>query len=172
MLLQEVIEMGFFDNFKAAMQRGVEAANANIVRQKAEQAARQNVRPAARPAPQRPAGARHQLPEGVVMASLMDMPPLQLGTNSNGQNVAVNISGAIHAKPMGVSSLDAAAQREEVKRIAAETIQRELTPKIDSMGDIKFLMLEANRLNKVVVAELNAHGYEAAFKMPLVVRPM
>ena len=31
--------MGFLDNFKAAMQRGAEAANANIERQRAEKAA-------------------------------------------------------------------------------------------------------------------------------------
>ena len=39
------------------------------------------------------------------------------------------------------------------------------------MRDVKFLMLEGNRLNKVVIAELNARGYEAAFKMPLMIRP-
>lgn len=44
--------MGFLDNFKAAMQRGVEAANANIERQKAEKAAAER---AARPqSPARP----------------------------------------------------------------------------------------------------------------------
>ena len=105
------------------------------------------------------------------MASLMDMEPIALGTNSHGQNVLMKISGSILAKPMGASALDAGAQREEVKTIVRETLTRELTPKIDSMGDIKFLMLEANRLNRIVVADLNARGYEAAFKMPLVIRP-
>jgi len=35
------MDMGFLDNFKAAMQRGAEAANANIERQRAEKAAAQ-----------------------------------------------------------------------------------------------------------------------------------
>ena len=63
--------MGFLDNFKAAMQRGVDAANANIERQRAEQAAAAG---AARPQPQAKPQPRtgHKLPEGVVMASLDD----------------------------------------------------------------------------------------------------
>lgn len=164
--------MGFLDNFKAAMQRGVDAANANIERQRAEKAAAEAAQRPQRPQARPQARPQSRLPEGVVMASLMDMEPIPLGTNSNGLNVSVKISGAIHAKPMGTSSLDASTQREQIKSIARETLQRELTPRIDSMGDIKFLMLEANRLNKVVIAQLNAYGYEAAFKMPLVIRPM
>ena len=104
--------MGFLDNFKAAMQRGAEAANANIERQRAEKAAAAN---AARPqvqAKQQP-HPNHKLPEGVVMATLSDIGPIELGTDSKGQNVVMNIGGTILAKPMGQSTLDANAQREK-----------------------------------------------------------
>jgi len=162
--------MGFLENFKAAMQRGAEAANANIERQRAEKAAasgtaRQQMQ--ARPQPHQ----NHKLPEGVVMASLQDIEPIALGTNSKGQNVIMNINGTILAKPMGQSALDANAQREEIKRIAWETLSREMIPQIESMGDLKYLMLFANRMNRVVCEELKAHGYEAAFRIPLVIRP-
>lgn len=160
--------MGFLDNFKQAMAAAKDAANANIERQRAEKAAAEAAqRPQARPQ----ARPQSKLPEGVIMASLMEMEPIALGTNSQGQDVLVKISGAILAKPMGVSSLDAAGQREEVKNITREILTRELSSKADSMRDVKFLMLEGNRLNKVVIAELNARGYEAAFKMPLMIRP-
>ena len=171
--------MGFLDNFKAAMKAGADAANANIERQRAEKAAAQGARPAqARPqsAQARPhsAQARPQsrLPEGVIMATLNDMEPLPLGINSQGINVAVKISGTILAKPMGVCPLDANAQREEVKKIVRATLQRELAPQVNSMGDIKFLMVTANRMNPVVIENLKASGFEAAFKIPLVIRPL
>ena len=161
--------MGFLDNFKQAMAAAKDAANNNIERQRAEKAAAEAAqRPQAKQA-QRP---QSRLPEGVVQANLMQMDPILLGTNSNGQNVMAKVSGVIRAKAMGVSSLDSNAQREEIKSIVRETLTRELSPQINSMGDIKFLMLEANRLNKVVIAELNARGYEAAFTMPLVIRPV
>ena len=161
--------MGFLDNFKQAMAAAKDAANNNIERQRAEKAAAEAAqRPQAKQA-QRP---QSRLPEGVVQANLMQMDPIPLGTNSNGQNVMAKVSGVIRAKAMGVSSLDSNAQREEIKSIVRETLTRELSPQINSMGDIKFLMLEANRLNKVVIAELNARGYEAAFTMPLVIRPV
>ena len=162
--------MGFLDNFKQAMAAAKEAANNNIERQRAEKAAAEAAqKPQARPQQARP---QSRLPEGVVQADLMKMDPIALGTNSNGQNVQASISGVIRAKAMGVSSLDSNGQREEIKSIVRETLTRELSAQINSMGDIKFLMLEANRLNKVVIAELNARGYEAAFTMPLVIRPL
>ena len=168
--------MGFLDNFKQAMEAAKEAANANIERQRAEKAAAEAAqKPQAQTRPQqaRPqARPQSKLPEGVVMTSLMDMEPIALGTNSQGLNVQMKISGAILAKPMGASSLDEAGQREEVKAIARETLAREPTQNIDSMGDVKFLMLEANRLNRTVIADLNARGYQAAFKMPLFIRPL
>ena len=139
--------MGFLDNFKAAMQRGAEAANANIERQRAEKAAAAN---AARPqvqSKQQP-HPNHKLPEGVVMASLSDIGPIELGTDSKGQNVVMNIGGTILAKPMGQSTLDANAQREEIKRIARDSLSREMAPQIESMGDVKFLMTFANSLRK------------------------
>ena len=69
-------------------------------------------------------------------------------------------------------------ERQRAEKAAAEAAQkpqvrpRQARPQIDSMGNLKFLMLEANRLNKVVIAELNARGYEAAFTMPLIIRPL
>ena len=103
---------------------------------------------------------------------IMQMDPIPLGTNSNGQNVMVSISGVIRAKAMGASSLDSNAQRAEIKNIVRETLTRELAPNINSMGDLKFLMLTANRLNPVVIEAIKARGYEAAFTMPLVIRPV
>ncbi|MBP5417489.1 MAG: hypothetical protein J6Y58_08195 [Clostridiales bacterium] len=162
--------MGFLDNFKAAMQRGVDAANANIERQRAEQAAAAG---AARPQPQAKPQPRtgHKLPEGVVMASLQDIGPIDLGTDSKGQNVVMNISGTILAKPMGQSTLDPNAQREEIKRIARESLSREMAPQIESMGDLKFMLTFANRMNRVVCEDLKAYGYEAAFRIPLMITP-
>lgn len=163
-------DMGFLDNFKAAMQRGVDAANANIERQRAEQAAAAG---AARPQPQAKPQPRtgHKLPEGVVMASLQDIGPIDLGTDSKGQNVVMNISGTILAKPMGQSTLDPNAQREEIKRIARESLSREMAPQIESMGDLKFMLTFANRMNRVVCEDLKAYGYEAAFRIPLMITP-
>lgn len=158
--------MGFLDNFKAAMQRGVEAANANIERQKAEKAAAER---AARP--QSPARPQSKLPEGVVMATLNDMEPIALGTNSKGQEVIMHVNGTLLAKPMGPVTLDANAQRMEIKRIVREKLQSEMVSQIESMGDLKFLMMFANRMNRAVCEELKAHGYEAAVKIPLVIRP-
>ena len=162
--------MGFLDNFKQAMEAAKEAANNNIERQRAEKAAAEAAqRPQARP---QPARTQSRLPEGVVQANLMQMDPIPLGTNSNGQNVMVSISGVIRAKAMGASSLDSNAQRVEIKNIVRETLTRELAPNINSMGDLKFLMLTANRLNPVVIEAIKARGYEAAFTMPLVIRPV
>ena len=164
--------MGFLDNFKQAMAAAKEAANNNIERQRAEKAAAEAAqRPQANSQAKHAPRPQSRLPEGVVQANLMQMDPIALGTNSNGQNVQASVSGVIRAKAMGVSSLDSNGQREEIKSIVRETLTRELSPQINSMGDIKFLMLEANRLNKVVIAELNARGYETAFTMPLVIRP-
>ena len=149
-----------------------DAANNNIERQRAEKAAAETaLRPQVNSQAKHAPRPQSRLPEGVVQANLMQMDPIPLGTNSNGQNVMVNISGVIRAKAMGVSSMDSNGQREEIKSIVRETLTRELSPQIDSMGNLKFLMLEANRLNKVVIAELNARGYEAAFTMPLIIRP-
>lgn len=160
--------MGFLDNFKAAMKAGAEAANANIERQRAEKAAAES---AAHPRPQaRPHQSR--LPEGVIMVSLNDMEPVALGTNSAGQNVALSVSGALLAKPDGATSLDAASQRNEIRNIATEIIRRELIPQIDSMGDLKCLMMAANNLNRVICEELKAHGYTAGMKMPLILHPV
>ena len=39
------------------------------------------------------------------------------------------------------------------------------------MGDLKFLMKAANDLNRTVCEELKARGYEAAFRIPMVIRP-
>ena len=163
-------DMGFLDNFKAAMQRGAEAANANIERQRAEKAAAAN---AARPQMQANHQPRpsHKLPEGVVMASLSDIGPMELGTDSKGKKVVMNIGGTILAKPMGQSTLDSNAQREEIKRIARESLSREMVPQIDSMGDVKFLMTFANRMNRVICEDLKAYGYEAAFRIPLMITP-
>ena len=163
-------DMGFLDNFKAAMQRGAEAANANIERQRAEKAAAEG---ATRPQPQARPQARPQskLPEGVVMASLSDIGPIELGTDAKEQNVVMNIGGTILAKPMGQSTLDSSAQREEIKRIARESLLREMAPQIESMGDVKFLMTFANRMNRVVCEDLKAYGYEAAFRIPLMITP-
>ena len=163
-------DMGFLDNFKAAMQRGVDAANANIERQRAEQAAAAG---AARPQPQAKPQPRtgHKLPEGVVMASLDDLEPIALGTNSRGQEVIMHVRGAFLAKPMGTCTLDTGAQRTEIKRIVRETLAREMAPQIESMGDLKFLMVFANRMNQTVCEALKAHGFEAAVKLPLVIRP-
>ncbi len=163
--------MGFLDNFKAAMQRGAEAANANIERQRAEKAAasgttRQQMK--ARPQPHQ----NHKLPDGVVMASLDSIEPVALGTNSSGQNVIMKIHGTILAKPMGQSTLDPNAQREEIKRITLETLSREMVPQIESMRDVKFLMTFANRMNRVVCENLKAYGYEAAFRIPLMIAPV
>ena len=162
--------MGFLDNFKAAMQRGVDAANANIERQRAEQAAAAGAagpQPQAKPQPR----TGHKLPEGVVMASLQDIGPIDLGTDSKGQNVVMNISGTILAKPMGQSTLDPNAQREEIKRIARESLSREMAPQIESIGDLKFMLTFANRMNRVVCEDLKAYGYEAAFRIPLMITP-
>ena len=159
--------MGFLDNFKAAMKAGTEAANANIERQRAEKAAAEN---ASRPQPQaRPHQSR--LPEGVIMVMLNRIQPIELGVNSNGQNVLLTVNGTILAKPQGQSSLDDAAHRNEIRRIVTEIIRRELAPQIDLMGDLKFLMKTANDLNKIVCDELKARGYEAAFRIPMVIRP-
>ena len=163
-------DMGFLDNFKAAMQRGVDAANANIDRQRAEQAAAAGAagpQPQAKPQPR----TGHKLPEGVVMASLDDLEPIALGTNSRGQEVIMHVRGAFVAKPMGTCTLDTGAQRTEIKRIVRETLAREMAPQIESMGDIKFLMVFANRMNQTVCEALKAHGFEAAVKLPLVIRP-
>ena len=164
--------MGFLDNFKQAMAAAKDAANNNIERQRAEKAAAETaLRPQVNSQAKHAPRPQSRLPEGVVQANLMQMDPIPLGTNSNGQNVMVSISGVIRAKAMGASSLDSNAQRVEIKNIVRETLTRELSPQINSMSDLKFLMLEANRLNKVVIAELNARGYEAAFTMPLIIRP-
>jgi len=165
--------MGFLDNFKAAMQRGAEAANANIERQRAEKAAAES-RMVRRAQPQGRPQARpqqgHTLPEGVVAVSLNDM-QIALGTNSKGQNVIMFIHGTLLAKPMGQTTLDKEAQKAEIGRIARETLEREIIHQIESMGDLKFLMMFANRMNRVICEEIKAHGYEAAMKMPLVIRP-
>ncbi len=163
--------MGFLDNFKSAMAAAKDAANANIERQRAEQ---QKQQPMARTAAGRPVHARPQsrLPEGVVAVKMNPEEPFDLGTNAQGQNVKVVANGLIHAKPMGMSSLDAEGQKQEIRTIAREVLQREMVPQINSMGDLKFLMLFANRMNQVIVAELNAHGYQAIFKLPLMIRPV
>ncbi|MBR2750846.1 MAG: hypothetical protein IKD90_06925 [Clostridiales bacterium] len=161
--------MGFLDNFKAAMQRGAEAANANIERQRAEKAAAAGT---ARPQASHQARPHNKLPDGVVMASLDSIEPIALGTNSSGQNVIMKIHGTILAKPMGQSTLDPNAQREEIKRITLETLSREMVPQIESMRDVKFLMTFANRMNRVVCENLKAYGYEAAFRIPLMIAPV
>ena len=106
------------------------------------------------------------------MASLSDIGPMELGTDSKGQKVVMNIGGAILAKPMGQSTLDPNAQREEIKRITLETLSREMVPQIESMRDVKFLMTFANRMNRVVCENLKAYGYEAAFRIPLMIAPV
>ena len=166
--------MGFLDNFKEGWKKGVEAANATLEKQRAEKAAAAGtVHPQAQPRPQaRPQQAgHHSLPEGVIMVSLNDMEPIGLGTNSKGQDVFMHISGTFLAKPSGQTSLDAEAQRADVKRIAREVLEIELTPRIESMGDLMYLMKCANNLNKTVCEGLKAQGYDAAVKIPLVIRP-
>ena len=159
--------MGFLDNFKAAMKAGSEAANANIERQRADKAAAEN---ASRPQPQaRPHQSR--LPEGVIMVALNRIQSIELGVNSKGQNVLLTVNGTLLAKQQGQTSLDDAAQRNKIRSIITEVIRRELAPQIDSMGDLKFLMKTANDLNRIVCEELKARGYDAAFRIPMVIRP-
>ncbi len=159
--------MGFLDNFKAAMKAGSEAADSIIERQRAEKAAAEA---AARPKPEaRPQQSR--LPEGVVMVNLNRLQPIELGVNSKGQNVLLTVNGTLHAKPLGQTALDADAQRNEIRNIAREVIIREMKPQIDSMGDLKFLMKSANDLNRTVCEELSVRGYQAAFRIPMVIRP-
>ena len=167
--------MGFLDNLKSAIKATSEAADEIIERQRAEQAAAGNAQGQARPQTQpqaRPQQPRQSnLPEGVIMVNLNNMEPLDLGINSNGQNVSVNIRGAILAKPVGQTTLDANGQREEVIRIVRETLQRDLTPQVDNMGDLKYLLRSANSLNKIVCEALMAQGFEAAMKIPLMFQP-
>ena len=163
--------MGFLDSFQAAMKAGAEAGNASIERLRAEKAAEES---AAHPHPKAGSQARPQqsrLPEGVIMVSLNDMEPVALGMNSAGQNVALSVSGALLAKPEGETSLNAASQRNEIRSIAAEIIRRELTPQIDSIGDLKNQLTAANNLNRIICEELKAHGYTAGMKMPLILHP-
>ena len=95
--------------------------------------------------------------EGVVMVNLNRLQPIELGVNSKGQNVLLTVNGTLHAKPLGQNALDADAQRNEIRNIAREVIIREMTPQIDSLGDLKFLMKAANDLNRTVCEE-HLHG--------------
>ena len=153
--------MGFLDNFKEAMKRGAEAADNYIERERANQAAAANA-----PKPSAHSGTTHKsnLPEGVVMSSL-DNELFVYG------DVTLAVSGALLTKRKDGDFSDPAAQRAEVKAIAREILERELPLRGADSGDLKTLLLAGTSIGKTILSDLDARGYEAAFKLPLMIRP-
>ncbi|MBR5416605.1 MAG: hypothetical protein IK109_01085 [Clostridiales bacterium] len=154
--------MGLFDSFKEAMKRGSEAANAHIERERAKQQA------AAQPAPA--AAAKHaprksNLPEGVVMSTLPD-DPYVFG------DVKMRVTASILTKKRSGEQIDPAVQRQEIKDIAKEILMREIPASGATSGDVKTCLLAGNHIGQILIAELNSRGYEARFKIPLMIRPM
>ncbi|MBO4927474.1 MAG: hypothetical protein J5379_04400 [Clostridiales bacterium] len=168
--------MGFFDNLKAAMQNGAQAANAHIERERAKQAAQApqqrtaDTRTGAQDRPRTSSGSR--LPEGVVQADLNKLDPIDLGMNAQGQNVKLKISGVMRVKPFGVCTMDDATQRTTVRSIVRNVIEREMAPQINSMGDLKFLIQAGTRLSPIITEELKASGWQSTFTIPLIIRPI
>ena len=154
--------MGLFDNFKEAMKRGSEAANAHIERERAKQQAA--AQPAVQPA-QKHAPRKSTLPEGVVMSTLPDEPYI-FG------DVKMRVTASILTKKRSGEQIDPAVQRQEIKDIAKEILMREIPASGAASGDLKACLLAGNHIGQIIIAELNSRGYEARFKIPLMIRPM
>ena len=152
--------MGLFDSFKEAMKRGSEAANAHIERERAKQQAAAQPAPAAKHAPR-----KSNLPEGVVMSTLPD-DPYVFG------DVKMRVTASILTKKRSGEQIDPAVQRQEIKDIAKEILMREIPASGATSGDVKTCLLAGNHIGQILIAELNSRGYEARFKIPLMIRPM
>lgn len=154
--------MGLFDSFKEAMKRGSEAANAHIERERAKQqaAAQPAPAPAAKHAPR-----KSNLPEGVVMSTLPD-DPYVFG------DVKLRVTASILSKKMSGEQIDPAVQRQEIKDIVKEILMRELPASGATSGELKTCLLAATHIGQIIIAELNSRGYEARFKLPLIITPM
>ncbi|MBR5039794.1 MAG: hypothetical protein IKX68_01600 [Clostridiales bacterium] len=152
--------MGLFDSFKEAMKRGSEAANAHIERERAKQQAAAQPAPAAKHAPR-----KSNLPEGVVMSTLPD-DPYVFG------DVKMRVTASILTKKRSGEQIDPAVQRQEIKDIAKEILMREIPASGATSGDVKTCLLAGNHIGQIIIAELNSRGYEARFKLPLIITPM
>lgn len=155
--------MGFFDKLKDAMKQASENANRKTAGVQ-PQAASQNPQPAT-------AQRKSRLPEGVIMAMLdeRNMQPIVYGTDENGKDLVMRVSGAIHFKQDNPDDTDHAVLRKKVAGIAREHIVAGL--KTIDPEDLKSLLLLANRLNGEILEDLKANGYTASYKLPLILTP-
>lgn len=164
--------MGFMDNFKAAMQRGAEAANAYNERERAKQQAATPLAGKPQPRPTPRAAGNHTLPEGVFMVQLDQMEPIDVGTNAKGQNVVLKVSGVINAKSTSETTMDKNAQREAVIKIVRNCIHKNMVSQVGNATDFKYFLRAGTHMNPIVIQELKASGFDAVFKIPLIIRPL
>ncbi|MBO4460249.1 MAG: hypothetical protein J5778_06295 [Clostridiales bacterium] len=152
--------MGFLDNFKEAMKRGAEAADNYIEREKANQAASSTP---AKPAAHSTTTHKSSLPEGVVMTTLDS----EIFTFDD---VSLTVSCSVLTKIINGEPKEASIQREDVRSIVREILTRDLPVSGATSGDLKILLKAGTSIGQTIIADLNSHGYEAAFKLPLMIR--
>ena len=159
--------MGFFDNLKEAMQRGNEAANNYIERENANKAAAAQ----AQKAQTQPAPKKSNLPEGVFMVLLNRIEPVILGPNGEGKTVVVGIDGAILAKDVVNPGSDDGENRKKILKIVGEYVTNDIKANAGSMSDVKFVLKYRTNLGERVIGLLKENGFEAAYKLPLMIHP-
>jgi ribosomal protein S11 len=159
--------MGFFDKLKDAMKQASENANRKNA----------GAQPQAAPQSAQPAQAAHaprkgNLPEGVIMAFLdeRNMEPIVYGTDENGKDLILRVSGAVYFKQDDPDDTDHAVLRKKVAGIAREHIVAGI--KTIDPEDLKSLLLLANRLGGEILEDLKANGYTASYKLPLILTPV
>ncbi|MBO4637072.1 MAG: hypothetical protein J5685_07990 [Clostridiales bacterium] len=174
--------MGFLDSFKDAMKRGSEAANNYIERERAKEASAAAASPAtARTAPSGGTGpsgrsssthsTANRLPEGVFAIALTHDEIFECGLKSDGTPLRVSAFGEIRMKAKDPSQFEGKDQRAIAKEIIYDALRNALTGREDDLNELKRLMLLPRQISPVITDALNSAGFEAAFKMPLMLKP-
>lgn len=176
--------MGFLDSFKDAMKRGNEAANNYIERERAKEAAaagtarpgtagagtaRPGTGPSGRSASTH--GTANRLPEGVFAIALTHDEIFECGLKSDGTPLRVSAFGEIRMKAKDPSQFEGKDQRAIAKEIIYDALRNALTGREDDLNELKRLMLLPRQISPVITDALNSAGFEAAFKMPLMLKP-
>ena len=165
--------MGFFDDLKEGIRRGTEAAQRAREEEAAKEATKKAGKKGAAPQPAATGTGRKPgstLPEGVYMVNLKKvMEPIVYGTDENGADLILQVSGSIMFRQDEPDSTDVSELRRQVASIAREKIRAAL-PSMD-MSDQKNRMVVANGLNQMIRDALKAKGFTAVFKLPLIIDP-
>ena len=85
-------------------------------------------------------------------------------------DVSLTVSCSVLTKIINGEPKEASVQREEVRSIVREILTRELPVSGATSGDLKILLKAGTSIGQTIIADLNSRGYEAAFKLPLMIR--